>query len=106
MTKKEAIALEALCEKYLDEEIEGGVEISMNLAGRLKIRLLPCEEFVAVSRMLDEVVYVSWNGSYRELQRTIRNILRCISEHLEDFVKLLWSYENRSLLTGDDTDET
>lgn len=94
MTKKEAIALEALCEKWLSQIIGYGIEISMNLAGRLKISFDNGEKRFCINKDLETLGYITFTGEYYDLECYKEEILECIKEHKEDFKLLLWSYEN------------
>lgn len=97
MTKKEAIALEALCEKYLKEALDTDVMVSMNLLGRLKVEF--DGYYIVMNRALDAVSYINFTGYWDELHIHISNILECVKEHEDDFVRLIWSYNNRNKLT-------
>jgi hypothetical protein len=100
MTKKEAIALEALCEKYLAKVLNEKVEMSMTLSGKLKVTF--GENFVTFTDSFSEVIYMSFDGFALDLKEAIDKIVKCMNENREDFELLRWSYENRNLLTGDE----
>lgn len=100
MTKSEAIALEALCEKLISQEINTSVQICMNLAGRLKVSF--DDHFIVLNDDLDGVSYINFCGFYTDLLHNIEKILCCVSDNEENFKKLLWSYENRRELQEDE----
>ena len=99
MTVKEAIALEALCENLISNEINTSVQICMNLAGRLKVSF--DEHYIVLNDDLDGVSYINFCGNYSDLLRYIDEILCCVCDNEEKFKKLLWSYENRRELQED-----
>ena len=99
MTKKEALALEALCEKHLDKVLNEKVEMSMTLSGKLKVTF--GENFVTFTDSFSEVIYISFYGFASDLKEAIDKIVKCMHENREDFESLLWSYQNRNLLTGE-----
>jgi hypothetical protein len=101
MTKKDAIALEALCEKWLSEMLGDEVEISMVLTGRLKVRLKN-GDYITIDKNFIEPSYCCWCGYYTDLVNTISKIIQCFQVHEVDFRQLAWSYENRSLLREDE----
>lgn len=96
MTKKEAIALEALCEKYLKEAFETDVTISMTLLGRLKVVF--DNNYIVLNKALDAISYIKFTGSWDHFHIIKAIILECVKEHEDDFVKLIWSYDNRNKL--------
>lgn len=98
MTKKEAIALEALCEKWLYQVLVEDVEISMNFTGRLKITFNEGSTYICINKDLKSVGWIKYSGDFEDLTYNINGILDCIAEHEDDFILLLWSYENQSSL--------
>ena len=99
MTKKEALALEALCEKHLGKVLNEKDEMSMTLSGKLKVTF--GENFVTFTDSFSEVIYISFYGFALDLKEAIDKIVKCMHENREDFESLLWSYQNRNLLTGE-----
>ena len=97
MTKKEAIALEALCEKYLREALGIDVTVSMNLLGRLKF-IFYNGDYIVISKDFYDTTYVRYTGDFEELMDTCSRIKNCVLNHATDFAALVWSYNNQGLL--------
>ena len=100
MTKKEAIALEALCEKYISKALDEKVEIAMTINGNLKVTF--GENSVSFYEDLSTPKFISFWGFVSDLKEAIDNIIKCIDENREDFELLLWSYQNRNALEGEE----
>lgn len=96
MTKKEACELEKICDALMSQYLKTDCEVSLALSGRLKIRFN--DGYINIDKQLGGADYISYVGSYDELQETINKIVSCIDEHKSVFDKLIWSYEHRTEL--------
>ena len=96
MKKKEALALEALCEKWLKQKLETDVQVSMSLNGRFKVNF--DNGFMNFEEDFNTVHYFNYYGWYKDFVELRDKMVECFSEHADDFRQLLWSYENRNLL--------
>jgi len=98
MTKMDAEALEALCEKKVLQKLkaESPVEVSMALSGRLKISIGENSyNFIFPGVRLD---WFSHKGDYDDFVRVTTEIDAVINENIELFALLFWSYKNKEKL--------
>ena len=96
MTKTQAIALEALCEKRLKEHLGEDCTVSLALTGRLRI------DFNGHTLTFNKDLspdYISFDGNFSDIDNYIEDIQDCIKKYKSDFDRLLWSYENVGNLT-------
>lgn len=94
MTKHDAIALEALCEKRISEEFGEQVEISLTLTGRLRISF--SGGYITFDVKTGEVKYFRYEGFCEDFDgycQTIKEIC-ATPDYQKDLETLVWSYEH------------
>jgi len=99
MTKHDAIALEALCEKRFSAEFGESVEISMALTGRLRVAF--SDGYITFDYKTGEINYFRYEGFKDDFDgycQTIKEICATPS-YQKDLEALVWSYEHRRELT-------
>lgn len=96
MTRQQAIELEANIDKLFSEELETDCEVSMALAGTLRVSLN--NGFVNINSRTKRVAWVKWNGGYDELQDYINKIIIVIVENEEKIEMLINSYKMKPFL--------
>lgn len=101
MTKKQAVALEALCEKLIKQAIGDEVQVSMTLAGRLRFTYGYGDKKISFKKDLKTVSWINYNGEYTDFLEEVEKIIACMTEYESDFKLLVWSYDNRDQLEND-----
>lgn len=93
MTKKEACALEALCEKRVKTALgESEVFISMTLNHKLKFRIMDFS--ISFDDDLCTIFYINYSGLWKDLMETCEKLSNVIQENKSDFELLLWAHKN------------
>lgn len=96
MTKQQAIELEANIDKLFSEKLETDCEVSIALAGALRISLN--NGFININSRTKRVAWVKWNGDYDELQNYINKIIIVITGNEEKIEMLINSYKMKPFL--------
>lgn len=96
MTKQQAIELEESIDNLFSEKLETNCEVSMALAGALRVSLN--NGFININSRTKRVAWVKWNGDYGELQDYINKIIITITENEEKIEMLINSYVMKPFL--------
>ena len=102
MTQKEALQLQTVCEQKLRENhpYKMEMELSMALTGRL--RIATDSGWVNMRYPTMELDWIKWNGTYTDLMELVEYLRTTIPKFTGHFDKLMWSYNNQTLLTEDE----
>lgn len=101
MTKRQAVALEALCEKLVRQAIDEDVEVDMTLAGRLRFTYDDGAKKISFNKDLKTVGWIDYKGAYTDFLEDVEKIIACMTEYESDFKLLVWSYDNKDQLEND-----
>lgn len=96
MTQKEAIDLEKEVDKIFSEKLEADCEVSMSLAGALRISV--DNGFFNIKCDKQSVDWVKWNGDYEVLKEYINKSILAIRENREKIDMLMKSYTMKPFL--------
>ena len=103
MTKQEAIDLEKQCEEWITSELKRNylvgdetlVTVGLTLTSRLRITYSNFAFVMSKNLYENEFYYIYYAGDWDDLLLIRQSICVAIQNHIEDFEKLIWSYENR-----------
>lgn len=101
MTKRQAVALEALCEKLVRQAIGEDVEVDMTWAGRLRFTYDDGAKKISFNKDLKTVGWIDYKGAYTDFLEEVEEIIACMTEYESDFKLLVWSYDNKDKLEND-----
>lgn len=97
MTKEEAIQLENRCDKIMSGYLGEECVVCLALSGRLKI-MFNEGDYVTWNMNANNPAYINYRGFYRDLQKYVNSIKKCISDNFDIFDQLIYSYEHRKEL--------
>ena len=97
MTKLDAEALEALCERRIGDALGAKATVSMSLNGCLKIDV--GDNSINFSMPCMNAEWVRFQGDYCDLIKMRDSIVSVVRGDMELFDLLIWSYHNKRNLT-------